>query len=167
MNNNYLSGGNSLLLNNQGQKDVEELVDVDITDDPPTPKGTKKRTVQKKGDQNFIEDFTDESSDEEETSRPAKQPKVSNCLDNDETEERSKSVESQDFSSEKYRLFMRLLHKCWHKSGSESVDISVLKKFIEVQEVAVPIDETEVEMFLDMMVFENKVLIDDSIVYSI
>ena len=62
---------------------------------------------------------------------------------------------------------MRLLHKCWHKSGSESVDISVLKKFIEVQEVAVPIDETEVEMFLDMMVFEKKVLIDDSIVYSI
>jgi len=54
----------------------------------------KKRTVQKKGDQNFIEDFTNESSDEEETSRPAKQPKVSNCLDNDETEERSKSVES-------------------------------------------------------------------------
>ncbi len=84
MNNNYLSGGNSLLLNNQGQKDVDELVDVDITDDPPTPKGTKKRTVQKKadqkkrtvqkkGDQNFIEDFTDE----EETSRPAKQPKPS------------------------------------------------------------------------------------------
>ena len=51
MNNNYLSGGNSLLLNNQGQKDVEELVDVDSTDDPPTPKGTKKRTVQKKADQ--------------------------------------------------------------------------------------------------------------------
>ena len=77
----------------------------------PTPKGTKKRTVQKKadqkkrtvqkkGDQNFIEDF----ADEEETSRPAKQPKVSNCLDNDETEERSKSVESQYFSSKKKAL---------------------------------------------------------------
>ena len=54
-----------------------------------------------------------------------------------------------------------------HPGNDIDIDISVLKKFIEVQEVAVPIDETEVEMFLDMMVFENKVLIDDSIVYSI
>ena len=93
---------------------------------------------------------------------------MSNCLDNDETEERSKSVESQDFNSEKYRLFMRLLHKCW---DNNSVEISVLKKFISDQnkEVAVPIDEKEVDLFLDMMEYEKKVLIayDESVVYSL
>ncbi len=91
-----------------------------------------------------------------------------NRLDNDETEERSKSVESQDFKSEKYRQFMRLLFKCW---DNNSVDISVLKKFISHQnkEVAVPIDEKEVDLFLDMMEYEKEVLIDadESVVYSI
>jgi len=59
------------------------------------------------------------------------------------------------------------LHKCWEKSvtGPESVAISVLKKFIEVEEVAVAV--AEVDMFLDMMVHENKILIDESFVYSI
>ena len=65
---------------------------------------------------------------------------------------------------------MRLLHKCWDKN---SVEISVLKKFISDQiqnkEVAVPIDEKEVDLFLDMMECEKKVLIayDESVVYSI
>ena len=44
-----------------------------------------------------------------------------------------------------------------------------LQNFISEQnkEVAVAIDEKEVEQCLDMMVVENKVMIDDSIVYFV
>ena len=62
---------------------------------------------------------------------------------------------------------MKLLHKCWDKSGpgTETVDVDVLKRFLSDQEEGDPFDNIEVEMCLEKMVFENKVMIDGSIVY--
>ena len=74
-------------------------------------------------------------------------------------------MSNQDFISiDKYQLFVKLFHKCCYNSdtGKESVHISVLQNFISEQnkEVAVAIDEKEVEQCLNMMVVENKVMID-------
>ena len=66
---------------------------------------------------------------------------------------------------------MKLFHKCCYSSdtGQESVHISVLQNFISEQnkEVAVAIDEKEVEECLNMMAVDRKVIISDSIVYNL
>ena len=79
----------------------------------------------------------------------------------------SKTDVSQGISKEKYRLFVKLLHKCWDKSGpgTETVDVDILKRFLSDQKESDPFDNNEVDLCLDQMVFENKVMIDGSIVY--
>ena len=73
--------------------------------------------------------------------------------------------ESQGISQEKYRQFVMMLHKCWDKSGKESVEIDVLKNFVFEQEESDPIAEDEIDLCLDKMVYENKLMIDGSILY--
>ena len=75
--------------------------------------------------------------------------------------------ESQGISQEKYRQFVMMLHKCWDKSGKESVEIDVLKNFVFEQEESDPIGEDEIDQCIDKMVYESKVMIDGSILYHI
>ena len=60
---------------------------------------------------------------------------------------------------------MKLLHKCWDKSSPGTETVDVLKRFLYDQKEGDPFDNIEVEMCLEKMVFENKVMIDGSIVY--
>ena len=73
---------------------------------------------------------------------------------------------SQEVDQERYRDYMKLLHKCCLvKNQAQSLDINVIRSFFAMEETKNPFDDVEIDACIDKMASENKVMRSDDTVF--
>merc|ERR1712106_559416 len=103
---------------------------------------------------------------------PAKRPKVSQELDSEASEVLSavapSSSSAPEVGDERYRQFMQLLHKCCaEKNQAQSLEMPVIKAFFVKTEKKNPFSDAEIDVCIDKMADENKVMRSDDTVFII
>lgn len=103
---------------------------------------------------------------------PAKRPKVSQELDSEASEVLSavapSSSSAPQVGDERYRQFMQLLHKCCaEKNQAQSLEMPVIKAFFVKTEKKNPFSDAEIDVCIDKMADENKVMRSDDTVFII
>jgi hypothetical protein len=77
-------------------------------------------------------------------------------------------VDTMKVDLERYKDFIRILHKCSHENDrAQSMNIQLIKSFCAKKEEKNPFSNKEIDDFIDCMAKEKKVMRSSDIVFMI